>query len=357
MGLTHCQTGQDHMQRGIAAAFPDIVGSANISANVSQPGYNSIIPFGIPVTISPMTWTISLAVETINTELAYQRVEATFFPMMTIIIPSESHLIDGTLSLNTQDAGVQFLNPAAFKALNISLNIDGLAPSQFPLGARFIRGFMQCLMSAVSGDVPKILIESRVDLKVGALQLNGIPLRRVIDVGKILVQNAMPFPMVGSKSQMISSDPDDMFQFGNLVPILTDGAGNVEIAFPKSRYPVNPISVSFTSLRMRFNVSNVPVYMVAAPVIHEVQGSQNISFSVKTTPIGTAGVTLVSSFLFQDQSRLRLGIDSVDVRDAIGGKIQWLSDMCRWYLGSNSFQCFWKAAQILIIIQYASLFV
>ncbi|KAJ3030062.1 UNVERIFIED_CONTAM: hypothetical protein HDU68_010194 [Siphonaria sp. JEL0065] len=303
----------------------DIVGSANITANVSQPGYDAIIPFGIPVTISPMVWTISLAVDATTTTNGFQQTTSTFYPMIIIAIPAESHLTGGILSLNIVDASVQFLNPSAFRELKFTLPAVLGNPQVYPLGAKFIHSFLGCLMSGFAGDGPRVMIESVIDLKVGSLSLNGITLKRVVDIGSILVQNHMPFPMMKSQPKT-TQNPDDAFQFSSPLDIITNGHGNVDIAFPKSRYPVNPLTFSFTNLQMRLNVSNVPVYTVTAPAIYEVQGTPNISFAVKTASIGSS-MDLMGSFLFQDQSKLWLGVDRVDVRDAIGGKLGWLSDL------------------------------
>ncbi|KAJ3072392.1 hypothetical protein HDU98_003708 [Podochytrium sp. JEL0797] len=303
------------------------VGSANISINVSQSGFAGIIPFGIPVVFEPMEWIVSLGVVAMtaanaSAEAYVQQVE-TFYEMAVVNVPGVSYLSStGVFSLNAEYATVQVLNPPSFAELKMQLTNGN--PQVFPLGARFVDGFLKCLMSGSVGDVPRIKVSATVDVWVGGLLLNGVVLERIVDMGAEMVKNNLPFPSI---TPTTASDPTKSFQvsLSNLnLNLSGPGSTTLTVAFPTATYPVNPLTYYLTSLHLRVNVTNVPAYTLTAPLFSATQGSANISTKVLMTPLQTE-TTLVSSFLLQKE--IKVGVDMVDVRDAVGGKVGWVSDL------------------------------
>ncbi|KAJ3294032.1 hypothetical protein HDU79_011615 [Rhizoclosmatium sp. JEL0117] len=289
---------------------PGTLGTLTFSTNLTQGGYNGLVPFGIPLYIGGMTWTVELGVKGEGNSSGYVRTTESFYEIAEVTLKEGVSVLAGNLGMSVDRAVVKVLDL-------------GEGGGVFVLGQTFVQKVLGCLMSGYAADGPRVRVSANVDIWVGSLLVPNVYLKRVIDLGQIMVDARMPFPLASTNPV----DPSESFHLylSNAKVLLSGGDTTASISFPPALYPVNPLSLSLTSLQFRLNISQVPAYSITAPVVYAEQGSPNVTIGMNFGQLGST-LDLVSSLLLQQN--LKVGIDRVDVRDAVGGRIGWLSDLC-----------------------------
>ncbi|ORY31749.1 hypothetical protein BCR33DRAFT_723828 [Rhizoclosmatium globosum] len=247
---------------------PGTLGTLTFSTNLTQGGYNGLVPFGIPLYIGGMTWTVELGVKGEGNSSGYVRTTESFYEIAEVTLKEGVSVLGGNLGMSVDHAVVKVLD----------------------LGETFVQKVLGCLMSGYAADGPRVRVSANVD--IGWVSV-------VVFIG-------MPFPLASTNPV----DPSQSFHLylSNAKVLLSGGD-----------------TTALTSLQFRLNISQVPAYSITAPVVYAEQGSPNVTIGMNFGQLGST-LDLVSSLLLQQN--LKVGIDRVDVRDAVGGRIGWLSDLC-----------------------------
>ncbi|KAJ3098062.1 hypothetical protein HDU96_000158 [Phlyctochytrium bullatum] len=324
-------------------------GGAEFDISMWNTGYQ--VPLNFPVSVmGPSQWTMSVArgfAQPSGRGMRYPPEdwgkvdENGWWPIAMVRLPENLDIVGGNLSMRLVGGKLRLpLGPPPASQQALMGSLVGEEGTLVPLGKAFVKGVCKCMMSGDAGEVPKILIESRPDFKVGPFTFPAVPVSRAFDVGKILIDSGLSL-----KSGSGSKAGSDLGMNLSVSDLSNPQADTYTAGITLSLKSPSPFTMAFENITMRLNISTTPLAMISIPSFKSTYGDKTISFQVAlkriapqapAPPKGSVNnatsstgnlIQTFSTLLFTPSEDWVVGIDSVGVKMEGGVTSRWVQEL------------------------------